>query len=127
MEILAEIKGFMRICRIAAELTALLPRFQDANYIVNIGEPMLTIQVVIEEGHEVGLPQQRKEWLLLDKKVTVVSDGGGAQPIKGCWMLHHNFHEETETFFYWHTKLVTVHYDQQPYRREISDATPKAS
>lgn len=126
MEILEQIKGLMRISRIAAELTALLPKFQDAEYIVNIGQPMLSIQVVIEEGEEIGMPQQRKEWLPLDQKVTVVSDGGH-QPIKGCWMLHHNFHDETETFFYWHTELVTVFYDQKPYRREISNATPKAS
>lgn len=126
MEILEQIKGLMRICRIAAELTALLPKFQDADYIVNIGQPMTAIQVVIEEGMEIGMPTSRREWLILDNKVTVVSDGG-RQPIKGCWMVHHNYHDETQTFFYWHTELITVYYDQKPYRREISNATPKTS
>lgn len=126
MEILDQILGLWRIAKIAASLQSELPRFKDAEYVINVNRPEPAIQVVIQEGNEIGMPVIREEWLQLNNKVTVMSDGAN-QPIRGCWMIHHNFHEETSSFFYWTASLITVYYDQTPYRREINNASPQTS
>jgi hypothetical protein len=120
--------GLLSISKIAAILDNEIGKyFYKSEWIIELDQPLESIEVVIDDGQAMGLPGfTQQETLAIDNRILLVNDYL-QDPMEGTWLMHYNFHEHTKTLFFWQTKMLVIRYDQKPYRKVIKNDSAQTS